>query len=82
MKNFSTKPAKGIHKAAYGEKALVTKLGKVNIVHLDNPSRETIRQRIEEVIREQITGEDFDDDCPLCQDLKNKPYDIIYHGLI
>ena len=63
----------------YGPDAIVVRLGQVNIVHLDHPSKETIRQRTEEVMREEITGEAFFDDCPLCQEFKKHPYDIVYY---
>jgi hypothetical protein len=66
-------------KRPYGKNAIVTQLGQVNIVHLDRPSKETIRKRIEEVIREEIAGEAFFDDCPLCREFQKHPYDIVYY---
>ena len=59
----------------------MTKLGHINIVHLDEPDDQTIRQRIEEVIKEEIEGTAFEDDCPLCRELKHRPYDVVYDGL-
>lgn len=66
----------------YGPNATVTRLGQINIVHLDNPSPETIQKRIEEVTHEEIAGEAWDDDCPCCQMFKDEPHDVIYSGEI
>ena len=74
--NYATAPAEGWHKSIFGEKALVTKLGDVNIVHLDKPDEQMIRQRIKEVIKEEILG--GEDDCPLCKEMKGRPYDVVY----
>ena len=62
----------------YGSDAIIVRLGHVNIVHLDQPSEETIRERTEEVMREELTGDAFFDDCPLCQEMKKHPYNIVY----
>ena len=78
LTNIWTGPGEEHHQWAFGEDVLVTRMGKINIVHTDHPSEETIRKRIEEIIHEEIDGEPFDDHCPLCRDLKNHPYDIIY----
>lgn len=64
----------------YGDHALVTRVGKINIVHLDRPSQETINKRIDEVIREEMTGEAWDKDCPCCQAFKDLPHDVVYFG--
>jgi hypothetical protein len=68
------------YKHMYGEHAVVTKLGKINIVHLDNPSKDTIRKRADEIIREEINGDADLDDCPLCRQFKDEPYDVVYYG--
>lgn len=70
------------YKKHYGLNAVVTRLGKINIVHLDSPSQETIQKRIEEITREEITGEAWDDDCPCCRMIKDEPHDVIYPGEI
>lgn len=66
------------HRQAFGKDVLVTRLGYINIVHSDHPDAETIQKRIEEVIHEEIDGEPFEDDCLLCQEMKNRPYDVVY----
>ena len=64
----------------WGREAVVIRLGHINIVHLDKPSKETIRKRTEEIIREELRGEAFFDDCPLCRELQKHPYDIVYYA--
>ncbi len=75
-----TGPGEAHHKKAFGEDVLVTRMGKINIVHTDRPSEKTIRERIEEVLHEEIEDDPFEDDCPLCQEMRNHPYDVVYGG--
>lgn len=63
----------------YGKDAVVTRLGHISIVHLDRPSKEKIRKRTKEIMREEITGTAFFDDCPLCREFQKYPYDIVYY---
>jgi len=37
-----------------------------------------IQKRKEEIMPEELAGDAFFDDCPLCQEFKNQPYDIVY----
>lgn len=53
-------------RALYGSKAVVSRKGAFVLVHLDNPSRATIRSRTKEF----DPAEFFCPDCPLCQLLK------------
>lgn len=53
-------------------------MGKINIIHTDDPSGKTIRKRIDEVLHEEIDGDPFENDCPLCQEIKDDPYDVVY----
>ena len=80
LKDIQTGPGDEHHRRTYGEQVRVTRLGWINIVHPDNPSQETIRRRIEEVIHEEIEGNPFEADCPLCQDMMSQPYDVVYTG--
>lgn len=66
-------------KQFYGKDVIVTRLGRVNIVHLDRPSKEEIQKRTEEIMREEIAGVAFFDDCPLCREFQKHPYDIVYY---
>ena len=67
------------HKQLYGKDAIVTRLGYVTIIHLDRPNKEEIQKRKEEIMREEITGKAFFDDCPLCNELNKHLYDIVYY---
>ena len=67
------------YKQLYGRSAMVTRLGNITIVHLDRPSKNEIRKRKEEIMREELTGEAFFDDCPLCQEMKKHPYHVVYY---
>jgi hypothetical protein len=53
-------------RALYGEKAVISRKGAFTLVHLDKPSKATIRRRR----REFDPDEFFCPDCPLCQLLK------------
>ena len=61
----------------YGKNVMVSRVNCYNIIHLDNPTDEQIRQRIKEVIDGWI-DDDLDDDCPLCQTMKGQLCDIVY----
>ena len=53
-------------RALYGESAVVSRKGTFTLVHLDRPSKATVRRRN----REFDPTEFFCPDCPLCQLLK------------
>jgi hypothetical protein len=55
-------------------------MGKIIIVHLDRPVQTEIQRRSKEVMREDISGEVLDDDCPLCRELRDQPCDVVYFG--
>lgn len=62
----------------YGKNVIVSRVNGYNIIHLDNPTEEQIKQRIEEGLGGQI-DDDFEDDCPLCQTMKGQSCDIVYY---
>ena len=62
----------------YGKNVLVSRINDYNIIHLDNPTDEQIKQRIKEVLDGQIE-DDIEDDCPFCQKMKGQPCDIVYY---
>jgi hypothetical protein len=68
------------YKQLYGKDLIVSRLGKITLIHLDHPSKEEIQRRIEETIREELTGEAFSDDCPLCREFREHPHNIVYYG--
>ena len=61
----------------YGKNIMVSRVNGYNIIHQDNPTEEQIRQRIKEVLDGHI-DDDLEDDCPLCQAMRNEPCDIVY----
>jgi len=76
--NFAT-PLEKIHEI-YGEKAIVSQVKGYNIIHLDDPDDTQIKERIQDVMNDEInTGHEYDN-CPLCQILKGKPCDIVYYA--
>ena len=62
----------------YGKNVIAFRINGYNIIHLDNPTDEQIKQRIKEVL-EGHTDDDLEDDCPLCQEIKGQPCDIVYY---
>lgn len=63
-------------KRRYGEHIKISRVGKFNLIHLDNPDEETIKQREEEFNPDEY----FDDDCPLCKISKEQGGDIVFDG--
>ncbi len=74
--NFST-PLEEIHKV-YGDNAIVSQVNGYNIIHLDDPTDNQIKERIQDV---RYNGVDpvSGSNCPLCQILIGKPCDIVYY---
>ena len=65
------------YRNSYGESAIITRLGHINLIHLDLPSAGVIQQRIAETLCEQSASRC---DCPICRKYKNHPLDIVYLG--
>ena len=59
--------------------AWVTPIGNYNIVHYDCPTDEEIRQRVQDAFKEIANEEEFEDNCPLCQLMKETPHNIVYY---
>jgi hypothetical protein len=66
-------------KQLYGKHVIVTRLGDITIIHLDRPSKKEIQKRKEKIMREELNGKAFFDDCPLCEEFKKYPYNIVYY---
>lgn len=64
-------------KQIWGKDAIITKVGKYNLVHLDFPSPQEIKERIEKAKNGEY-DDDFDDGCPLCQAMKGKSCEIVF----
>jgi hypothetical protein len=65
-------------KRMFGDDAVITRVGRFNLVHLDNPSQEELDRRI----REFDPREYFEDDCPLCRMMREEGGNIVYDGLL
>lgn len=73
-----TGPYEVAYRRMYGNHARISRLGKITVIHLDNPSEETIRKRVDEAVREEMAGEAFEDNCPLCREFEDSPYEVVY----
>ncbi len=62
----------------YEKNIIISRVKGYNIIHLDNPTDKQIKQRIKEVMDGHI-DDDLEDDCSLCQTMKDQPCDIIYY---
>jgi hypothetical protein len=58
---------------------IITDMGDITLEHLDNPSVEVIKARIDEAITEE--DDCLDDECFLCQISKDQPYTLTYFDL-
>ena len=79
-KKFDNKESRDddFYRLHYGPNAVLTRLGSITLVYLDNPSPALIRKRVEETAHEQINDDALDDNCPLCQMLSREPHEIVY----
>lgn len=62
-------------KRMYGEDAIISRVGKYNLIHLDKPGPEEVRRRVDEFDPNSL----FDDDCPICRMLRDQPGDVVYN---
>jgi len=61
----------------FGDNAVVSRVGRYNLIHLDNPTPEEIEKRV----REFDPGDLFDDDCPLCRMLREQGGNVVYDDM-
>ena len=61
------------------EKEWITPVGEYNIVHSDCPTKDEIEKRVTDFIKEIAFEKGFDDDCPACQLMKSRSYNIVYY---
>ncbi|HEX9780917.1 MAG TPA: hypothetical protein VGB20_06865 [bacterium] len=61
-------------KARYGWDAVIGRLGELWLVHLDQPSQDEIRERIEEARQDFF---DDPEDCPCCEMIRPQAGDIL-----
>jgi hypothetical protein len=58
----------------FGDGAVISRVGRFNLVHLDNPSAAEIERRAREFDPDDL----FDDDCPLCRMLREDGGNVVY----
>ncbi|MGH9341748.1 MAG: hypothetical protein ACRD1R_19710 [Acidobacteriota bacterium] len=58
----------------YGEDIVISRVGRFNLVHLDSPDPEEVIRRIAEFDPADL----FEDDCPLCQMLREEGGNVLY----
>ncbi len=61
-------------KRMFGENAVVSRIGKFNLIHLDNPSPEEEERRVRNFNPDSL----FEDDCPICRMLKRQGGNVVY----
>jgi hypothetical protein len=61
-------------KGVFGDNAIISRVGSFNLIHLDNPSPEIIERRISEFDPNDL----FEDNCPLCQMLREEGGNVVY----
>lgn len=70
QRNQSTKELKRM----FGRNAVVSRIGKFNLIHLDNPSPEEEARRVRHFNPDSL----FEDDCPICTMMKKRGGNVIY----
>ncbi len=61
-------------KRIYGANAVISRVDRYNLIHLDSPGKEEVRRRTVQFDADEL----FEDDCPLCRMLRGRDLDIIY----
>lgn len=73
-------PARVYLQKEYADRrVVVNRVGKVNLIHLDRPSQETIRRRVRSVMEEELSGGLPPAVCPLCRGCHDHAYDVLYY---
>ncbi|HUV14542.1 MAG TPA: hypothetical protein VMY18_12930 [Acidobacteriota bacterium] len=58
----------------FGPDAVISRVGPFNLIHLDSPTPEEVTRRVAEFDPEDL----FEDDCPLCQMLREQGGNVVY----
>lgn len=64
-------------KKMFGDNAVITRVGRFNLIHLDNPNEEELERRV----RDFDPYDYFEDDCPLCRLMREEGGNIVYDEL-
>ncbi len=65
-------------KEIFGENVIISRMGRFNLIHLDNPSPETVERRVAEFDPHDL----FEDDCPLCKMLREQGGNVVYDDFL
>jgi len=58
----------------FGKDAVISRIGRFNLIHLDHPSPEEEARRVRNFDPDSL----FEDDCPICSMLKKQGGNVIY----
>lgn len=58
----------------FGNGAVISRVGKYNLIHLDSPSQEEVDRRVADFDPDDL----FEDDCPLCQLLREGGGNVVF----
>ncbi len=58
----------------FGPDAVISRVGQFNLIHLDSPTPEEVTRRVAEFDPNEL----FEDDCPLCQMLREQGGNVVY----
>ncbi|HLV02662.1 MAG TPA: hypothetical protein VKZ59_15430 [Acidobacteriota bacterium] len=61
-------------KQIFGSEAIISRVGNFNLIHLDSPDPAEIKKREAEFSPDSL----FEDDCPLCQMMKEQGGSVVY----
>ena len=61
-------------KRMFGKNAVVSRIGKFNLIHLDNPAPQEEARRVRNSNPDNL----FEDDCPICRMMKKQGGNVIY----
>jgi len=75
MSSTATHSPEALLRARFGPEALITRLGAIWLVHLDQPSEAEIQKRLAEVQQELLEPED----CGLCDQLRPQAGDTLVY---
>ena len=62
----------------FGDDVEISRVGRFNLVHLDDPGPEEIARRVAEFDPNDL----FEDDCPLCNMLREQGGNVVYDDSI
>lgn len=65
-------------KRLFGDGAVISHVGRFNLVHLDDPSPAELERRVREFNPDDL----FEDDCPLCCMLREQGGNVVFDDTV